>query len=124
MSSTGFSRETGKVLTGFDHVQQSIGVILNTLLATRVMKRDFGSTLPELVDRPMTDKNLLSVYSASAEAIRKWEPRFVPSGFKFSRADGAGSVSVSVTGTYYPNGHLGDYSTSNSNTIIQVSIAS
>lgn len=123
MSSTGFDNQTGALLTDFDHVRQSVGVILGTLLATRVMERDFGSTLPELIDRPMTNPNLLKLYSASAEAISKWEPRYAVSKFSFSKADESGKVEVSMIGTYYPNGHKGDFSTSENGVLIKTKVS-
>jgi len=40
------------------------------------MRRDYGSRLFELVDRPINRNFTLEVYAATAEALEKWETRF------------------------------------------------
>jgi phage baseplate assembly protein W len=121
--STGVNAATGKPLSDWDHVQQSIRKILTTPIGARVMRRDFGSDLPDLIDAKMTRKNILAAYSAAAAAIAKWEPRFRMRSGRVDRAgyltteDGrivrsgpGGIVSIAILGTYFPRGHLGDYS--------------
>lgn len=72
---SGLSRETGKPISGIDHLRQSIIDILTTPIGSRVMRRDYGSRLYELVDAPINRKTIVSIYSATAQALRKWEPR-------------------------------------------------
>ena len=43
---------TGKRLEGNAHLAQSIADILTTPLGTRLMRHDYGSLLPELIDQP------------------------------------------------------------------------
>ena len=50
----GINAHTGQALSGIDHLRQSIRDILTTRIGTRVMRRDYGSRLPTLVDNPMT----------------------------------------------------------------------
>ncbi|MBM7323964.1 GPW/gp25 family protein [Agrobacterium deltaense] len=109
-SSTGVNAATGAPLTDWDHTQQSIDKILNTPIGARVMRRDFGSELPDLVDAKMTRRNVLALYSSAAIAIQKWEPRFRMRFGKVSRADASGKISLEIFGVYYPLGHRGDYS--------------
>lgn len=109
MASTGFNNEAGSLLTGFDHVAQSIGVILNTPIGSRVMRREFGSEIIDLIDRPMTDQVILAIYSAAVMALARWEPRFAITGCQITDAAADGTVSIEFTGTYYPRGHLGDF---------------
>lgn len=109
MASTGFNSETGAILTGFDHVEQSIGVILTTPIGSRVMRREFGSELIDLIDRPMIPKVILAVYVAVASALSKWEPRFALSNCQVTGTREDGTLSLTLTGTYYPRGHLGDF---------------
>lgn len=66
---------TGRSLTGSDHIRQSISDILATPLGSRVMRRDYGSLLPDLIDQPMNNANLLRMYSAAVVAVAQWEPR-------------------------------------------------
>jgi len=72
---TGMSRTTGAELTGLAHIAQSVADILTTPIGTRIMRRDYGSLIPDLIDQPMTAATLLRVYSAAVLALAKWEPR-------------------------------------------------
>lgn len=72
----GINASTGKRLTGVDHLKQSIKDILTTRIGTRVMRRDYGSRLPELVDNPTGELLKVELFAATAEALVRWEPRF------------------------------------------------
>lgn len=74
--SYGMSAVTGCRLDGLQHIEQSIAQILTTPIGSRVMRRDFGSLIPELIDQPLNDETQLMIYAATATAIHKWEPRF------------------------------------------------
>lgn len=71
----GMDRQSGAVLAGDAHLVQSIADILTTPLGTRVMRRDYGSLLFELVDRPLNAATRLLCVMAVAMAIARWEPR-------------------------------------------------
>jgi hypothetical protein len=75
-SMLGMNAHTGQPLAGLDHLRQSIADILSTPLNTRVMRRDYGSRIPELIDQPITPRLAVELYAATAEALRRWEPRF------------------------------------------------
>lgn len=109
-SSTGISASAGTVLTDWEHVRQSITTILTTPLGSRVMRREFGSNLFDLIDARMVQKNVLAVYSASALAIARWEPRFKVTRASVDELSAAGRLVLNIFGTYFPRGHLGDYS--------------
>jgi uncharacterized protein len=72
----GVAASTGKRLGGLDHLRQSIRDILTTPVGSRVMRRDYGSRIFDLIDAPMNRGTILAIYSATAEALAKWEPRF------------------------------------------------
>lgn len=108
-SSAGSNGDTGRLLTDFDHVRQSIGIILTTPIGSRVMRREFGSELFDLIDRPMTARIILAIYAAAVLAIARWEPRYAVTGIQLLQADASGSLSIEFNGTYYPRGHLGDF---------------
>lgn len=74
--SYGMNSSTGLRIDGLQHIEQSIAQILTTPIGSRVMRRDFGSLIPELIDQPLNDETQLMIYAATATAIRKWEPRF------------------------------------------------
>lgn len=69
------SAATGRAIDGEAHLRQSIADILTTPIGTRVMRRDYGSLLPELIDQPFNGATRVRVYGATATAISRWEPR-------------------------------------------------
>lgn len=108
---TGIDRVTGRVLTGWDHCVQSIGVILTTRLATRVMRRQFGSALKDLQDRNASPATIAAVYAAVAGALLRWEPGFRLRTMLLDQAGPDGVFAFILEGDFYPLGHLGDYRT-------------
>ena len=94
----GMSRTTGLALSDSAHLAQSIGDILTTPLGSRVMRREYGSLLPDLIDAPLNDTTRLLAYAAVAIALMRWEPRL-----RLSRVtldiNKAGSAVLSVEGT-------------------------
>ncbi|WP_295894940.1 GPW/gp25 family protein [uncultured Bartonella sp.] len=108
MSGLGFDRKTGQTLDGFADVEQSLAVIFSTPLNTRVMRRDFGCELFDLIDRPISDIVILAAQAAVVCACSRWEPRFEITNCNLSAASGDGVVTLSVAGNYYPEGHLGN----------------
>ena len=107
---TGLNRSTGKVLDGWEHVQQSLIDIFTTRIGTRVMRRDYGSDIPNLIDKPGERDVVLEVALSAGEAIDKWEPRFQLLGVGITEAGMDGRFRIDVVGDYYPRGHLGDFS--------------
>jgi phage baseplate assembly protein W len=114
VSSVGIDRNTGVVLVGWPHVAQSIVTIVTTELGERVQRRDFGSNVPGLIDRPQNEETLLEFFIAIAEALEPrqvrnsiyGEPRFQIDQI-FVDIDTPGEMIVSMTGTYLPDGHKG-----------------
>ncbi len=93
----------GRALSGTEHLRQSIRDILTTRKGTRVMCREYGSRLPELVDRPVNPAFEMDIYAATAEALAKWEPRFELT--QVSIIDAAeGKVRLRLEGIYRPEG--------------------
>lgn len=107
--STGISAVTGRLATDWDHTQQSIDKIIRTAIGSRIMRRQFGSELQDLIDAKLIRKNVLAVYSAVAAAIVKWEPRYRMLSGSIASANADGNLALTITGIYYPRGHLGDY---------------
>ncbi|WP_208438644.1 MULTISPECIES: GPW/gp25 family protein [Bartonella] len=100
---SGMDRTTGKSLTGIDHLRQSILDILSTRIGSRVMRRDYGSRVAELIDAPVNNAFAVALYAAVAEALDKWEPRFKLKKIDFKWSE-AGQVSLSFEGIYLPSG--------------------
>lgn len=64
------------------HIRQSVADILQTPIGSRIQRRDYGSILPMLIDRPISHALALQIAAASIVALQKWEPRIEISGFK------------------------------------------
>lgn len=98
----GMNRNTGRSLTGIEHLRQSISDILTTPIGSRLMQREYGSRLYELVDAPINRKTLVEIYMAVAQALNRWEKRFKLHRVKLERIE-AGSVQLYLEGEYLPN---------------------
>lgn len=94
---------TGRSLSGVDHLRQSIRDILTTPIGSRVMRRDYGSRLYELVDAPLNGDTVVDLYAATAEALSIWEPRIAVEQITASQP-GPGRVILNMTGIYTPTG--------------------
>ncbi|MEO1819466.1 GPW/gp25 family protein [Pseudomonas sp.] len=66
---------TGKPISGLEHLRQSIADIITTPIGTRVMRRDYGSLAPSLIDAPQNNATTVRLYSAITSALMRWEPR-------------------------------------------------
>lgn len=99
----GINANTGKSLIGLDHLRQSIRDILTTPIGSRVMRRDYGSRLYQLVDAPLNVATNLDIYTATAEALLRWESRFTVSRVQTASAS-PGAMTVTLEGEYLPTG--------------------
>jgi len=100
----GMSRTTGAPLDGFDHLRQSIADILSTPLGTRVHRRNYGSRLMGLVDRPINQFLVAEMVAAAAEALDRWEPRLKIERLTIDRVTAEGRIELSLSGYYLING--------------------
>lgn len=101
----GIDINTGRQLSGIAHLRQSIRDILTTPIGSRVMRRDYGSRIFQLIDAPTNRSTLMNIYSATIEAIEKWEPRFKVQ--KVSAASAApGVIVLDLLGEYLPDGKV------------------
>lgn len=71
----GMDAHSGRAIGTLAHIRQSITDILGTPIGTRVMRREYGSMLPYLIDAPMDRVTVLDIIQQSAGAIARWEPR-------------------------------------------------
>ncbi|WP_197337933.1 GPW/gp25 family protein [Ralstonia solanacearum] len=72
---TGMNSNTGRALANLPHLAQSMGDILTTPIGSRVMRRDYGSQVPDLIDQPLNPATRLRTMSAAVSALVRWEPR-------------------------------------------------
>lgn len=85
----GLNADTGAQISDLDHIRQSINKILLTPIGTRVMRRDFGSLIPDLIDQPLNGKTRMQLMAASVMAIYTWEPRVDLKTISLQQADEA-----------------------------------
>lgn len=67
------------------------------------MRREFGSRLFQLTDRPINDELRIELLAASAEALARWEPRLSVDRV-LSAANEQGQISLTIEGEYLPTG--------------------
>ena len=96
---TGMSRTTGKALSDIDHIRQSVADILTTPIGSRIMRRDYGSLLPDLIDAPFNDATRLQAYAATAMALLRWEPRIRLSRVQLFLGEQPGQVVLDIEGS-------------------------
>lgn len=102
----GMDARTGKNLSGDEHIRQSVSDILGTPLGARIMLRDYGSRLFDLIDHPINSQTTVEIISATAEALAKWEPRISLNHVSVTRP-AAGQLSISIKYTYTDTGQAG-----------------
>ncbi len=95
---TGLSRTTARIIDLDAHLSQSIADILTTPMGTRVMRRDYGSDLPLLIDAPMNGETMIDLFAATADALDRWEPRFTLRRVQVPDATAGGKLSLYLTG--------------------------
>jgi uncharacterized protein len=117
----GFDRHTGQPLDGFEHVCQSIEVIMTTWIGTRVMRRWFGGAGPVLLGRLMTSVEVGRFWALVVTAIHAFEPRYrvirvtaISGGVEAVRR---GELGFSIEGAWRPRAHLGDFTVAGIRTI-------
>ncbi|OAV00225.1 MULTISPECIES: GPW/gp25 family protein [Moraxella] len=97
------SRNNGEKIDYVDQIRQSITDILTTPIGSRVMRREYGSLLPELIDQPFNDAVILMCYSAIYSALHDWEDRIVIEQVGIERMS-HGQVVVNIDASFSDSG--------------------
>jgi len=97
----GLSSKTGKALTDDEHISASMDNILTTPKGSRIARREYGSDLPEMIDKPLNGKTRMQCMAASVIALARWEPRVEISRIQMQLGTGdqAGSLAIEISGT-------------------------
>jgi phage baseplate assembly protein W len=103
----GVDSTTGRELSGENHLRQSIRDILTTPIGSRVMRRDYGSELSNLVDAPANRATIMDIIAATVDALRKWEPRIIPQRVQVE-SYAPGSLTIALTAISVPDGNIID----------------
>lgn len=95
----GMDRATGKAIAGAAHLAQSITDILTTPVGSRVMRRDYGSLLPLLIDQPANAATRVRLFGAIAGALMRLEPRIRLTRVSIEVGAQPGAFAVTLEGT-------------------------
>jgi phage baseplate assembly protein W len=113
----GINRHTGQFLDGWPHVVQSIMLIITTGYGERMLRRWFGSAVPQLLGENLTTPTVVRFFAALIAALEvrevdtglPREPRFKIVRITPKRVDRSGELRLEILGVYLPRGHLGDF---------------
>ena len=95
------NRTTGQRLDAVAHLRQSIGDILSTPIGSRVMRREYGSLVPALIDKPDNLATQTRFFAAATSALMRWEPRLKVDRMAIARdPERLGRISLEITGSY------------------------
>jgi len=120
----GIDRQTGKRLSGWPHVSQSIEDIFTTRFGERVMREWYGSDAPRLLGENATVDTFMTFYATivrglTVREINGWmrEPRFRLTQFDVTRVGRDGSADMVLSGLYIPRALYGDNTPEGSRTL-------
>ncbi|WP_286707778.1 GPW/gp25 family protein [Psychrobacter sp. UBA2514] len=85
----GMSRSTGQRIDQTNHILQSVRDILMTPIGSRVMRRDYGSLLPFLIDSPINAYFIMQLRASVIHALMRWETRVTPTRIELMTDDSA-----------------------------------
>lgn len=94
---TGMNPDGTGNLNDMEHLKQSVRDILTTA-GSRVMRREYGSLVPDLIDEPMNNTTRLQCMSAAVIALTRWEPRIATDSIDVVWKAG-GRAGVTLSGT-------------------------
>lgn len=100
----GMNVNTGKPIDGTAHIKQSVADVLTTRIGTRVMRRDYGSRLPDLVDNPYSEALIADLFAETVIALKKWEPRIRVDRVAVELVTSDGRIVIGLTGKNLLNG--------------------
>jgi phage baseplate assembly protein W len=96
----GIDARTGKPLTGFDHVIQSVEKIITTALGERVMREWVGSPGNRLLGELMNDVTLMRWWTVTWLSLELHEPRFRARRLAIIEATRLGAISLAIVAEY------------------------
>ncbi|MDF0732324.1 GPW/gp25 family protein [Pseudomonas entomophila] len=100
----GMNAKTGRAIVGHQHLAQSIADIVTTPIGSRVMRREYGCPMTDLMDWPLNSATRLQAYAAITMAVMRWEPRVRLSRVELTPSTTAGEaildIDASVTDTH------------------------
>ncbi len=105
----GISKVTGRSMTGYAHLQQSLAEIIATIPTERVMRLDFGLDPTRRLGRNISPALAATLYRDLIVAIHKFEPEYRVTRLQLVSVDRLGGLAIYLEGAYFPEGRLGNY---------------
>ncbi|WP_428243423.1 GPW/gp25 family protein [Gynuella sp.] len=98
----GMNAQTGKPIEGLEHLRQSVQDILATPVGSRVMRRNYGSRIMQLLDNPVNAALIPQLQAAVVEALGNYEPRLRLNRVLVSGLND-GELNITIEGFYVPD---------------------
>ena len=102
----GINAESGAVLDGFAHVQQSLHKIFSTRPGARVMREWFGNPGLRLLGENATEQTVLLWFNTLFMLVELFEPRVRIIHFEVEDMDRSGFATFIMSFEYRPYAHL------------------
>ena len=106
----GMDQHTGRKLSGLEELKQRINRLFKTRKGALLLRREWGSNMPDLIDAKVTDDFRLDIYAESAATLAD-PANEIYDEFKLHRTVLSGDlengeVAVDLEGEYLVNGEL------------------
>lgn len=72
----GMDRHTGALISGQSYLVQRVQDVVTTRVGTRIIRRQYGGSLPDLVDRKVVPATFTRAAAAIAATLMQWVPDF------------------------------------------------
>lgn len=102
----GIDAQTGQMLGGFAHVEQSLDKIITTMISERVMREWVGNPGTKLLGENGTERFVLAWVTIIWTLVELYEPRFKIRRFQPNEITRVGSIDLTIVGDYRPYAHL------------------
>lgn len=89
--------DTLEYVSGWARGQKSIRTILQTRLNSRLMREWFGSDFLDIQDKPLSEEVWVQSIIAAQTAVNLFEPEFIITSIKITKADANGMLDATVT---------------------------
>lgn len=96
---TSVNVHTGMAIQDLDHYLQCAADIVTTYVGSRVMRRHYGSAIPDLIDAPDNAASRLRLISAAATGLLRWDDRATITRIQVAGGDTMGKVHFAIDGT-------------------------
>lgn len=119
---------TGRMIYGWPHTLQSLGLLFQTRYHERPLRYYVGSFVPSILGNNAVPSVITRFWWAVATAVDLWEPRYRVQKITILRPDGTpardtdetmmsttdsdirqGNITFLMRGLYMPRGHLNDF---------------